>query len=82
MTVMIPRSVGSLFRCQLFLEAGRCHDAVSRDLAVDTPYSKMAATQDGLGRVARKRGIEGHGTHSMRHRDVGIKFDLETFLLR
>ena len=22
----------------------------------------MAATQDGLGRVARKRGIEGHGT--------------------
>ena len=27
-----------------------------------TPYSKMAATQDGLGRVARKRGIEGHGT--------------------
>ena len=26
-----------------------------------TPYSKMAATQDGLGRVARKRGIEGHG---------------------
>ena len=27
-----------------------------------TPYSKMAATQDSLGRVARKRGIEGHGT--------------------
>ena len=25
-----------------------------------TPYSKMAATQDGLCRVARKRGIEGH----------------------
>ena len=24
-----------------------------------TPYSKMAVTQDGLGRVARKRGIEG-----------------------
>ena len=47
-----------------------------------TPYSKMAATKDGLGRVARKRGIEGHGTHSMRHRDVGIKFDLETFFAK
>ena len=49
----------------------------------ETPYSKMAATQDALGRVARKRGIEGHGTRdSTSHRDVGIKFDLETFLLR
>ena len=25
----------------------------------------MAATQDGLGRVARKRGIEGHGTQEI-----------------
>ena len=30
-----------------------------------TPYSKMAATHDGLGRVARKRGIEGHGTQEI-----------------
>ena len=32
---------------------------------IHTPYSKMAATQDGLGRVARKRGIEGHGTQEI-----------------
>ena len=30
-----------------------------------TPYSKMAATQDGLGRVAWKRGIKGHGTNEI-----------------
>ena len=27
----------------------------------------MAATQDGLGRVAQKRGIEGHGTQEIRN---------------
>ena len=27
---------------------------------VNTPYSKMAAASDDLGRVARERGIEGH----------------------
>ena len=26
----------------------------------NTPYSKMAAASDDLGRVARERGIEGH----------------------
>ena len=39
----------------------------------NTPYSKMAATQDGLGRVARKRGIEGHGTQEIprgNHREI------------
>ena len=33
----------------------------------------MAATQDGLGRVARKRGIEGHGTQEIlrgNHREM------------
>ena len=38
-----------------------------------TPYSKMAATQDGLGQVARKRGIEGHGTQEIlwgNHREM------------
>ena len=34
----------------------------------NTPYSKMAATQDSLGRVAWKRGIEGHGTRERLHR--------------
>ena len=42
-------------------------------IIVVTPYSKMAATQDGLGRVARKRGIEGHGTQEIlrgHHREM------------
>ena len=34
---------------------------------VHTPYSKMAATQDGLGRVARKRGIEENTTLPIAH---------------
>ena len=36
-------------------------EAISSTPTPNTPYSKMAATRDGLGRVARKRGIEGHG---------------------
>ena len=41
----------------------------------NTPYSKMAATQDGLGRVARKQGIEGQGTQKIlrgNHREMDI----------
>ena len=39
----------------------------------NTPYSKMAATQDGLGRVARKRSIEGQGSQEIlrgNHREM------------
>ena len=35
----------------------------------------MAVTQDGLGRVARKQGIEGHGTQEIlrgNHREMDI----------
>ena len=32
----------------------------SKKLQKHTPYSKMAAASDDLGRVARERGIEGH----------------------
>ena len=31
-----------------------------RKILANTPYSKMAAASDDLGRVARERGIEGH----------------------
>ena len=33
---------------------------LSEFLKTHTPYSKMAAASDDLGRVARERGIEGH----------------------
>ena len=33
----------------------------------DTPYSKMAAASDDLGRVARERGIEGHDSMGVFH---------------
>ena len=42
----------------------------------NTPYSKMAATQDSLGRVARKRGIEGHGTQHSQWRPFETKTTL------
>ena len=39
-----------------------CHPTVlfHGKLSPYTPYSKMAAASDDLGRVARERGIEGH----------------------
>ena len=50
--------------CLLCLAAAQRIAHTSRSLSwlgeLHTPYSKMAAASDDLGRVARERGIEGH----------------------
>ena len=60
-----------LYKNKLDCKVSETGFVISESYPFHTPYSKMAATQDGLGRGARKRGIEGHGTRDSTRQPQG-----------